>query len=622
MSQKERVHHRELFSPWLLKQISSNQYEGLYWLDEAHTLFRIPWKHLNRKSKDEQDYGIFRAWAIESGRYVEGCEDYTTWKTNFRCALNGVTYQGRTMFSEVEDNSKNEQDPHKIYRVNCVRPVRLTPAFASTRRTQTLVSAPCSAPVTPAHTSSDSSQSSTPPSEQSLQDLLDDEDLLRISPDKNWLSPFPVDKSEVDTLEELVHLLGLSHQTGAQAPVNNLPNVFYSQEYSVAGYDTYLDQSNWSIQDVMPLCKDSLPSAHQVSDSPYFHQEAQQQVYKIQQNGYAHVDSAFRHSDAQYQYNNKHCGNAPTGELAPPVTNGFETHCVHPQPSQRIPSHCQSAQQQVHSSQFGYPQDLPLVDRVFVTQSDGACQTANEICGNSCKRGTTPPHSNGFGTPASQPTQPSNQQSEPKLTSWNVTIMYKGDQVSQTTVNQKFVINTGSTNPDLDPLDIVCFPSTDMLVDSKQTELTNTILKSVGGGLLLEVSAEDYKLYATRMGKTKVYCALSEELETITSETQESKLIPREQPTAIFDFNRFAEELNAYKCHQRASPDYTIYLCFGQCLVRPIERRLVLVKLVPNFCTFFHDLAKREGATSINSDISLQISSSLTSMDIDFSSYI
>lgn len=49
-----------LFGEWLLGEVSSGQYEGLRWLDEAHTVFRVPWKHFGRKDLDEADARIFK----------------------------------------------------------------------------------------------------------------------------------------------------------------------------------------------------------------------------------------------------------------------------------------------------------------------------------------------------------------------------------------------------------------------------------------------------------------------------------------------------------------------------------------------------------------------------------
>lgn len=48
------------FGEWLLGEVSSGRYEGLRWLDEARTVFRVPWKHFSRKDLGEADARIFK----------------------------------------------------------------------------------------------------------------------------------------------------------------------------------------------------------------------------------------------------------------------------------------------------------------------------------------------------------------------------------------------------------------------------------------------------------------------------------------------------------------------------------------------------------------------------------
>lgn len=55
-----------------------------------------------------------------SGKINEYPNDKAKWKTNFRCALNSLT-----QFKLFHDNSKDLENPHKIYRI--VRPESKTP---------------------------------------------------------------------------------------------------------------------------------------------------------------------------------------------------------------------------------------------------------------------------------------------------------------------------------------------------------------------------------------------------------------------------------------------------------------------------------------------------------------
>nr|AVC70704.1 interferon regulatory factor 7 [Siniperca chuatsi] len=99
------------FASWLIEQVETGQYKGLCYVDQNK--FRVPWKHNSRKDCNEEDSKIFRAWAVASGKINEFPTDKARWKTNFRCALNNLYVR----FKMIEDNSKNSDDPHKIYEI-------------------------------------------------------------------------------------------------------------------------------------------------------------------------------------------------------------------------------------------------------------------------------------------------------------------------------------------------------------------------------------------------------------------------------------------------------------------------------------------------------------------------
>ncbi|NXP84431.1 IRF3 factor, partial [Passerina amoena] len=119
------------FGQWLLNAINSGSYRGLRWIDSAHTIFRVPWKHNARKDITRSDLEVFKVgsmsvasrdpgtpcslpdpqgWAMVSGRYEEGSEDPAKWKTNFRCALSSTH-----LFKLEQDHSKRGDDPHKVF---------------------------------------------------------------------------------------------------------------------------------------------------------------------------------------------------------------------------------------------------------------------------------------------------------------------------------------------------------------------------------------------------------------------------------------------------------------------------------------------------------------------------
>ncbi|XP_029289731.1 interferon regulatory factor 7 [Cottoperca gobio] len=99
------------FASWLIEQVGTGQYTGLRY--ESQNKFRVPWKHNSRKDCNDEDSKIFRAWAVASGKINEFPNDKARWKTNFRCALNSLSL----LFKMIMDNSKNSDDPHKIYEI-------------------------------------------------------------------------------------------------------------------------------------------------------------------------------------------------------------------------------------------------------------------------------------------------------------------------------------------------------------------------------------------------------------------------------------------------------------------------------------------------------------------------
>ncbi|XP_053308505.1 interferon regulatory factor 3-like [Spea bombifrons] len=95
--------------PWLIEQIGRPEYPGLVWLNKERTQFRIPWKHGRRNDPMEDNFKIFKAWAIASGGY-DPIEKPTKWKTNFRNAL--------VQKHEIRMIKKNTtEDPDRIYEI-------------------------------------------------------------------------------------------------------------------------------------------------------------------------------------------------------------------------------------------------------------------------------------------------------------------------------------------------------------------------------------------------------------------------------------------------------------------------------------------------------------------------
>ena len=72
-------------------------------------IFRVPWIHAKKRDyNQERDAALFREWAIHSGKYGDG-SDVTTWKINFRCALNGL--------KDIVERRELEEQDCRVYQM-------------------------------------------------------------------------------------------------------------------------------------------------------------------------------------------------------------------------------------------------------------------------------------------------------------------------------------------------------------------------------------------------------------------------------------------------------------------------------------------------------------------------
>ncbi|NXT83746.1 IRF3 factor, partial [Zapornia atra] len=199
----------------------------------------------------------------------------------------------------------------------------------------------------------------------------------------------------------------------------------------------------------------------------------------------------------------------------------------------------------------------------------------------------------------------------------DVSIYYRGKLFHQEEVRSNpWLLAYHSSDPALAlwPGQLVRFPSPAELADCKQRRYTEELLNSAG----LQLETRAFKLFATRLKKCKVFWALSKQLEGVRAPP--SNLLCRDQETLIFDFSEFCTELRDFRNVQRQqSPDFTIYLCFGQSFSshKPKESKLILVKLVPKFCEYWYEQVLREGVSSLDSGtVSLQLSDSFSLFEL------
>ncbi|XP_069713936.1 interferon regulatory factor 7 isoform X2 [Phaenicophaeus curvirostris] len=215
------------------------------------------------------------------------------------------------------------------------------------------------------------------------------------------------------------------------------------------------------------------------------------------------------------------------------------------------------------------------------------------------------------------PPQPPEDNTDGIVPILDISIYYRGKLFHQEVVRGSqclLVYQTSDPAVALRPGRLVRFPSPAELADGKQRRFTEELLCSAG----LQLEQRGCKLFATRLKKCKVFWALSQQLEGVGDPPP--NLLCRDQETPIFDFNEFFTELRDFCSGQRKrSPDFTIYLCFGQSLSKhkPKESKLVLVKLVPKFCEYCYEKVLREGASSLDSGtISLQLSDSFSLFEL------
>ncbi|XP_061465992.1 interferon regulatory factor 7 isoform X2 [Rhineura floridana] len=557
----ERGTQKLRFLDWLINQINSGRYEGLYWLDENHTTFCIPWKHNSRKNLVENDYRIFQEWAVVSRKYNEDVPDPARWKTNFRCALRSTK-----RFEEV----KSGDSDYHVYRIIPCDPSAAPPA--------------------------------NPPADANKESDLED-DQLRISPyNERPLAlhkPAPLKQQEIDVVFD-----NLSLENSVPVPDQNAAENFYPCSGDVVPWVMQqvvlneMQEVSWA---PVPAVAPDLPLGAGTCTTPV-----------INQNGCLPLGNGV----VNELIANNYCEGASRWLAAnPPNVN-----------SQPVATHLlQHAQQnsppginQANSDGEALCDNNHFIENVFMNEEHGVMSNVprNQLLTN--QQAMT--EQNTFAPPVvpSPPEQPplnaaavQNNVGSQSL-NLNVSIYYRGKLMHEGGVELSscwFTYNQHYHtlgNPQMIPFP---FPDPEILPDRKQVRHTLTLLNNAD----LLLYQKNKMICARRLGRCRVFWAFSKELDNM-AERPQPKLLQRDVDTEIFNYEKFYQELMAF-CDGRkcSSPDYTIYLCFGQSLSaeKPKESKLILVKLVPVACRQYHEVVLREGVSSLNSDISLQLSNSL-----------
>ncbi|XP_030645777.1 interferon regulatory factor 7 [Chanos chanos] len=194
----------------------------------------------------------------------------------------------------------------------------------------------------------------------------------------------------------------------------------------------------------------------------------------------------------------------------------------------------------------------------------------------------------------------------PQIWDLEVTIYYRKTEMFKATLSNPLV----QFHYRCDPLELrgqsVCFPSTHNLKDLKQIYYTNCILNSIQRGLLLEVDQSG--IYGFRQDRCNVFASTRDPADI---QNPEPWKLQQNFKVQLLSFEKYLKDLRDFKENKRGSPDYTIHLCFGQKLPdeEPLDKKLIVVKVVPLICRELHERAQMEGASSLRNDnISLQIS--------------
>ncbi|XP_070621637.1 interferon regulatory factor 7 isoform X2 [Erythrolamprus reginae] len=566
------------FFDWLIEQINGGRYKGVAWTDENHTTFRIPWKHNSKKTIVADDYEIFRAWAVYSKKYNEDLPIPSKWKLNFRCAMNST--------KRFEELASNESDFHK-YRIIPLKPkngstANSSPDNGSENKTEALHFSPYS--------------EERPALQQSMQ--------LHQYLQQNVLSGSQL---EIDAAFQTLTLE--NGMPGPAVPNENAAGNFYHTNDDTLQWVIQQSELNLTqMQHVSWAPTVTADSNNLMGNTILYEQRSSCEAPQATQNGYLPVENGVvveSMANNCFQEGPHWLPANPTNEI-PQSTVAF------PHAQQNFPGANQFNQLEAVCNTSCF------VDNIYLNEEHQDNGMRNEV---KMEESVFIPSAT---LPTDQPAinnVPPQDFLEQAVFNIKVFIYYHNKLQYEAEVNScMFTYNQENCHQPHNA-QVVQFPNPEVLTDQKRIQHTLTALNAAS--LLLH--QKNGRIWAKRLGNCKVFHAFSKELDN-PSQDPPRKLLPRNVETEIFNYEQFRQELIEFRNGQRrSSPDYTIYLCFGQrfTAAKPKESKLILVKLVPNFCKHWHESVQTEGISSLNSEsVSLQMSNSFFDLLEQFSAVI
>ncbi|XP_058012925.1 interferon regulatory factor 7 isoform X2 [Ahaetulla prasina] len=564
------------FFDWLIEQINSGRYKGLLdWIDENHTTFRIRWKHNSKKNLVAHDYEIFRAWAIYSKKYNEDRSAPSKWKINFRCAMNST--------KRFEELVSNEPDFHKY---------RIVPLNSKTESTAN----PCSG------TSNGSDNEA---------------EALHFSPYSEEC-PALHQSTQLSQLEIDAAFQNLTLENGmpASAMTNeNAGGTFYQTNDDTLQWIIQQSQLNLTeMQHTSWAPTVTTDSSNLLGNAILYEQRSSCEAPQVTQNGCLPVGNGVVVGPVAsncYQEGPHWLSANPTNEISQSTIAFPVSHA-----QQNFPGANQFNQLAVCDTSC-------FVDNVYLNEEPQDNGMRNNEMRNDyplIANQEVMMQQSEFVPSAALPTDepainnvPSQDLLETAAFNIKVSIYYHNKMQYEAEVNScMFTYNQENCHQPHNA-QVIQFPNPEVLTDQKRVRHILTALNAAS----LLLYQKNGRIWAKRLGTCQVFYAFSKELDN-RSQDPPRKLLPRNVETEIFNYEQFYQELIEFRDGQRrSSPDYTIYLCFGQRFTasKPKESKLILVELVPNFCKHSHEFVQREGFSSLNSEsVSLQISNSLFDM--------